>query len=293
VRWLPEIYGYGQSGDVAFWNASTKVMGLTEPPKWGTLPLYLTLVRDDGSLTTPVLVSAGPTANDVLLPAVPDFELMLDDGTRERPKFLLGTQVGGDEVLKVLAIRDGGKGQSGEQLYDIDGVLDDARVHAADNAYLPGPGVIQDPIETGTDVDTGGGTLYLTNLTYKFIRAFTGAASYTLKNDGSSSTSSTSSVPYEWMLYGVVEPAVAALYEVRASFQGGGSFGPPQSVATNPSGTGSWLNLGTTRSWSITQAPPNGSQLRYGAAYLLIEIRLVGTTIVLASCNVQLLAGTV
>jgi hypothetical protein len=300
VRWQPEIYGYGQSGDVAFWNGTSLVMGLTEPPAWSGVDQYLTLVRDDGSLTTPMRVTAGPGANDVRLPAAPDFELVLDDGTRERPKYLLGPQVGGDEVLKVLAIRDGGKGQGGEQLYDVEGVLDDARVHAADNAYLPGPGDVQDPITVGMDVDTGAGQIYLVNLTSKFLRSFTGFCGITLKNDGTAATISQSPsggvTAYEWMAYGVVEPAVAALYEVRASYggAGGGWAGNPIAVATPPSDTtGAWLNLGTTHTWQITQAAPNGSQARYGACYLTFEIRLVGTTTVLASSTVQLLAGTV
>jgi hypothetical protein len=300
VRWMPEIYGYGQSGDVAYWDPANLVLGLTEPPVFGAASLYLTMQKDDGTLTTPVAVTPGPTNYDITLPAAPDFDLVIDDGTRERPKYLLGPQVGGDELVKVLAIRDGGRGQEGEQLYDVDGVIDDERVHTADNAYLPGPGDIQDPIVIGSDViDPGSGVLYIANLSSHYIRTYySGANSFSLRNDGNAirgDDSGSHAYPTEWMLYGIVEPTVAALYEVYATFLGGmpGYGGNPIAVTTNPGNIGVWLNLGTNRTWSITQAAPNGSQARYGTAYFRLDIRKVGETTILASATISMLAGTV
>lgn len=156
VYWQPLIAGYGQSGDVAFWDLPTLVMGLTEPPDFSSgQDIYLTLQRDDGTLTTPVRVTPGPTTWDVTLPEAPDFTLVLDDGTRERPRFMLGP-IGIDEIAKVAAVTDGGKTQDGAQIYACTGVVDDDRVHERDNPLLPGPGDIQDPIDDGTttsDVD--------------------------------------------------------------------------------------------------------------------------------------------
>lgn len=149
IRWMPQIHGYGQTGDVAFWDPVGLVMGLSEPVDWTASPVALTLVRDDGSLYGPIVVVPGPTAYDVLLPAAPDFTLVLDDGTRERPKFLLGRLGHSDELVKLTAIRDGGRTPDGAQLYDVEALIDDDRVHVRDNLYLPGPGVIQDPIDTG------------------------------------------------------------------------------------------------------------------------------------------------
>ena len=82
--------GYGTTGDVAFWDVGTLTMGLTEPPDWTQAPLFLTLIRDDGTTTEPVEVTAGAEPNEVVLPEAPDFDLVLDDGTRERPKYVLG-----------------------------------------------------------------------------------------------------------------------------------------------------------------------------------------------------------
>ena len=173
VRWQPQIAGYGQAGDVAFWNSSTLVMGLSEIPDFSAGAPYLTLVRDDGTLTAPVQVLPGPTPNDVTLPALPDFSLVIDDGLRERPKFLLGPLTTGDEFAKVASLSDGGKTSDGAQLYKVMALIDDARVHAIDNSLLPGPGDVQDPVDDGVtssnidysivvniDARSNGGTTY-------------------------------------------------------------------------------------------------------------------------------------
>lgn len=314
VRWQPEIYGYGQSGDVAYWDDTSLVMGLTEPPDWADVaPRYLTLIRDDGSLTTPVQVTPGPTNFDVVLPAAPDFSLVLDDGTRERPKYLLGPLVGGDEMVKVLAIKDGGKGEGGEQLYDVDGVIDDVRVHEADNALLPGPGDIQDPIDESGDAGTGGGTLLLVNLSSNWwiwggiYSVIANDCNYELRSDGVASSSGwvpiseetgiyvTQDIANEWLQYGVAETDSAALYEVLVEYLTGYENPPINitapngddgyfTVALTGSAVGSWLNLGTTRTWTI----PNDTDLTKRITKFSVQIRLVGTTEVLGSSVITL-----
>jgi hypothetical protein len=266
IRWLPEIQGYGASGDVAFWDPDTLVMGLTEPVTWGAGGLYLTLIRDDGSLTTPVLVTPGPTQWDVLLPALPNYTLIVDSGERERPKYLLGPLDTGDELVKVSAIKDGSRGQGGERYIDIESVPDDARVHSADNPLLPSPGEIQDPIDSGLPDEDGTSSLVLVMLSDHFITsraawlsdfsAVTGQSTFTLTNDGHASGTAlhttdggagdgmTTNYPNEWMQFGTVEPATAALFEVRATYIGG------DAATTGGDALNSWLSLGTTRSWT-------------------------------------------
>lgn len=149
VRWLPQIHGYGIAGDVAFWDAASRTVGLSEPADFTGASPFITFVRDDGSLTTAVAVTAGPTAYDVVLPAAPDFSIVTDDGTRERTKFLLGAESSGDELCKIKSIGDGGKTQSGAQLFDVVALIDDDRVHTRDVPYLPAAGETQDPINDG------------------------------------------------------------------------------------------------------------------------------------------------
>lgn len=159
VLFQPDVPGYGQTGEVAFWDEDTLVMGLSEKVTFGISGAsYLTLVRDDGSVTEPVLVTPGPTPFDVTLPEAPDFELVLDSGTRMRPKFVLGDM---DLLVKITGISDGGTsdaedGEQGSQLFDITAVVDHEGVHMADVHLLPGPGEIQDPIDDDYegDIDT-------------------------------------------------------------------------------------------------------------------------------------------
>lgn len=307
VRWLPTIAGYGQTGDVAFWDAATLVMGLTEPPDFTAGTLYLTLVRDDLSLTDPVAVTPGPTEWDVTLPAAPDFSLVLDDGTRERPKFLLGTLADCDELVKVTAIADGGKseaedGEDGAQLYDVAAVVDDARVHGVDVHLLPGPGVEQDVVEFPAG-DPGGGVLPLINLNAHDISAGEPLTSgdtwrgylarFSLANDGAASSYTengvttggspiTTTFANEWVNQ-AIEPSMAADYEVRATDRDGRLA----SLSMTGDALGTWLNLGTSRAWTLTNAS-NPFNLDTIVGYLRIEIREVGSSIVQATANVTL-----
>lgn len=298
VRWMPEIYGYGQTGDVVDWNASTLTLTLSEPPTFAASN-YLTLVRDDGTLTTPVVVLPGPVATQVTLPAAPDFTLVLDDSARERPKFLFGPLNTSDEVAKILSITDGGKTAEGAQLYALQAQIDDARVHAADNLLLPSPGEVQDPVNSAADVPggvipgggggggggTGGGSLIIVNLSahrIDDINSGAGAARarFSLKNDGNATGEADN--PYmlgigtyfnEWLQFAPQEVATCALFECRAtqtpaSIAAGG-------VLTAGSALGVWLNLGTTRYWECSVPTTSERAIEFD-----VEIREVSTGIV-------------
>lgn len=314
VRWQPDLPLYGQSGDVCDWNVSTLTMGLSEPVVFGIDDLYITLIRDDGSLTTPAKVLPGPVDTSVVLPAAPDFALVLDSATRERPKYLLGT-VTGDELVKVSAIRDGGTSDDGAQLYDMEAIVDDPRVHAADSAWLPGPGDVQDPVASGSDASGGGGgggsggggggSLVLVNLLDHDFSINTGTAfpgnptvGFVLRNNGTAAWSdngTTHELPNEWMQFGAVETSVASLYEVRLTQRStsgnvDGTGNPGTGTFTGPA-AGSWHSLGTTRNWAL--------QYFYGAstsmAFMIfkIEIREAATGIVQATRTLSMQAASV
>jgi hypothetical protein len=312
VRWMPKLTGYGQAGDVAFWDPDTLVMGLTEPPDFSGDQPYLTLIKDDGELTIPVAVLPGPTEYDVVLPDLPDFDLVLDDGRRERPKFLLGPIATGDELVKISSIADGGKTEEGAQLFDIEGVIDDSRVHAADNYLLPGPGDIQDPIDDGSDVeDSGGGTAALVRLSNHGIVGGNvglpddthrgGLAAYTLFADGTSGfahaddyldvgSPTTGLYPAEWINTAPVEPAVAALYECYA--QDYGAFALYAGAGAVCVGTvNTWLSLDVDRTWSITADDAVADALfdpESITVLLRVQIRRIGSTVVQANKQISL-----
>jgi hypothetical protein len=265
----PEYPGYGQTGDVAFWDAGTLVMGLSEPPDWSASPLYLTLRRDDGTLTDAVEVFAGPTANDVVLPAAPDFTLVIDRGDRERPQFLLGHQTTGTETVKVRNIVPQ-REDDGSLLFKLEFVVDDERVHLADNALLPGPGDLQDPVDDGSDYDdSGGGVALLVRLTSRSIIGgqggdYGGLAGIDFNDDGTLDTREkgtagaldTDTIPGEW-LNRVATPAECALFSIKAEDYSG--LGAAVDAATGASLTGSaletWIPAGTAIGWTLTVDP--------------------------------------
>lgn len=293
VRLMPDVLSYGQSGDVAFWDPDELVLGLTEQPRWDDGDLYLTLVRDDGTLTTPVQVTPGPTVWDVRLPEAPDFVLVLDQAGRERPKFLLGTETGAALLVKVTAIEDGGVTDGGAQLYRLTGQVDDERVHTADNALLPGPGEDQDPVGLPDDSDdeAGGGLLLIPRLSDRTVQgitfendAFDLAAQVTLRNDGTAfvteeaaNASADTELVNQWLLYGAVETSQAGLFEARATLLASSGSGANITL----SGTlDTWAALDTDFTIRLEAAYVDGSTPREAIRQVRIEIRETSTGIV-------------
>ena len=271
VRWQPQTQGYEQSGDVAFWDPVTLVMGLTEKPVFSEGDTMLTLMRDDGSLTEPIAVTPGPTAWDVTLPAEPDFELVLDNGARERPKFFLGNI---DGLGKVMSIKDGGKGDANEgeegvQLFDLSGFIDDDRVHSRDVHLLPGPGEIQDPVDDGSGGGSSDGTLLLVHTFDHFLRAQYDAAgptvTFELRNDGTceahDSTGNSVVFANEWLQYTPVEASQAGEFEVRFTYvgtlSGGGALGTNDRALNPFSSTDDFLTFDA----GVAIAPTGGDAL--------------------------------
>lgn len=290
---------YATAGDVAFWDADTLVMGLTEPPDWSRAPLFLTLLRDDGTATTAVEVLPGPTARDVILPAAPDFELVLDDGTRERPKYVLGAT----DLVKLTAIEDGGTTEDDAQLYQHSGLIDDERVHTADVHLLPGPGEIQDPVGNPDD-DAGGGTVLQPKLTARTLNSaylsgvgsvsdpvsvefelgIDGRLRYSIAN-GSGNGTGTFTVANEWMQFGDIEPAVAALYEARFTLLS--EFDLGSVAAFTGDAFDAWHGLGTARSFQYAAATASDIA-EYCRAVVRVEIREIASGITQASEPIEI-----
>jgi len=299
VRFMLAL-GYGQSGEVVDWNLATLTLRLSEPPVFGASN-YLTLQRDDGSLTTPVAVLPGTDQYSVILPSAPDFTLVLDDAERERPMFLFGAQGQSDELCKISAISDGGRTDEGAQLYELAMVIDDDRVHAADNALLPGPGDVQDPIisvETGGDGTGGGGTAVGVRLNYHDLSniGFAKSIAFTLHTDGTFTwdgtgyhntpiegagpfdppyTSNGGSYPGEW-LTAVSDPVVAAQYEVFVHWETSGLV-PPTGDAVE-----TWLPMTSDRRFELDLSSFPGAN---DGGFAIVYIRKIGTTIIQATAG--------
>ena len=297
----PDLPGWGQSGDVAFWDAPSLVMGLSEPVLFTAgATHYISILRDDGSVTPAIQVTPGPTANDVALASAPQLAdgattmtLTLDDGTRERPKYVFGAAGQHRIMVRTLGINKRGRNADGAPIVEISAVAENNLVHAVDNALLPSPGVVQDPVDTSAIPVSAGGSGTGNFVTVQLISheavyfsdglPVTGGGSkvqWTLNNTGGSFVSSGLYPPgttfvNEWATYPVT-PAQAAGFEVRATdISASGAF--------TGSATGAWLSLGTSRTWSIDSTLPTPAILDYHSYPLQIEIRAVGSTVVLAS----------
>lgn len=272
-----------QAGDVAHWQGTARIATLTEPPQFEPGKAhFIVLHRDDGSVTEPIEVTPGAGPNDVVLADDPDFPIVFADPDRERPKYFFGTSEGHRVMTRVLGIRKTGRGSDGSRTIELNGVVEDDRVHMADNHLLPGPGVIQDPVDSGEAVpdESGGVAVYpLVNLTDHEIwdTNLTGRhAGFILSNDGTAGYrlgATTGLYAGEWLLNGKVETSVAGEFEARATFQWGetgtvegATPGGPEVVLGDAIGT--WLSLDTTREWHVVADFDTRS-----SASLLIEIR--------------------
>jgi hypothetical protein len=196
--------------------------------------------------------------------------MRIDAGNHDRPVYILGPVSNTFEIAKVAA-REG----AGEQgTWKLSFLVDDERVHTADIHLLPGPGDIQDPVDSGTDypdLDTGGGFATVVRLHNPFNSAGNtgipddtyrgGKARITLQNDGVIAQYGennalggailTSTTPGEWLNTSPVDTAVAAQYDVIVE-DVYGDVARMASVGAVLTGTfDTWQNLGTSRAWSL------------------------------------------
>lgn len=294
VLFAPVLHASSQSGDIAFWDADTSTAGLTEPPAWTEgADHYVRILLDDGSVTDPIPATPGPTPHDVVLEMSSDLaaSIVVDDAARERPKYVFGTGSVMQSIVRVLGVRPAGRGDDGAPTYSLTGVIEDDRVHAADEHLLPGPGDEQDPVDPGEDDGGGGGMISIVTLTDQFINAYAPAgigppaiATFTLYADGRASRETfpgddgESFISGQWINPQPVESEVAAEFEVRATLLSG-------ALTSGPVGT--WEPLDVDRQWIVEETDGGTSSV----ARLRVEIRDADTMITQASAIVELTAG--
>ena len=190
VMFSPALPGWGQAGDVAFWDAVTLIMGVTEPPVFASgAAHFISIRRDDGSVTSAIAVTPGPTEFDLQLASAPlladgttPMPMVLDDANRERPKYVFGKSGQHRIMVRLLGISKKGRGKDGAPMIEISAVAEDVRVHQVDNALLPGPGEIQDPVDTVA----GGVTSFTTTINLD-SRLSDGSGARGIRLDGVSS----------------------------------------------------------------------------------------------------------
>lgn len=279
----PAMPGWGQSADAAFYDSDLQVLTLTEPLQWTEgAQHYISILQVDGGVSEPIAVTPGPTVRDVVITEQDDFrgvEFETDTALRERTRVLFGTAAE-RMLVRVLGIEPRGRDADGAPLISLRAVADDERVHAVDNALLPGPADVQDPVIPEDDEGGGGGSLLIVNLPTTGEGSFqspgvTATAWIRLRNNGTADTYNDQGTGAEianaWLLYGAVETSVAALYEVRATQTGLIDAGA--AVLTGTLGT--WQSLGTSRTWKIEALIANYEEINSWS--LRLEIREVST----------------
>ena len=151
---------WGQSGDVANWDAETLTLTTTEPLTWvpgGTH--YVRLQTDAGGASEAILVTAGGEPNEMVLAEEPAAAPVFNRADRERTRYLFGELADVTRYARVEAIRP----QAGMTVR-MEAVIDDDRVHEADEAWLPGAGELQDPLGDGTQPEDGDVDPYSSNV---------------------------------------------------------------------------------------------------------------------------------
>lgn len=299
----PDIVGYGQTGDVCFYDAGALLMELSEVPDWDAGELTIRFILDDGTLSDPVSIAPGPNPYEVTLATTPSGAISWESGERERTKFILGTEIGSTELVKIGAIADGGRSEDGAQIFDLMGIIDDERVHLADNALLPGPGVIQDPVGLPDDSEGegGGGLLVVPRILDASIYDVTDSTVYsgdlrctvTFGATGLLTYATLASSLYlpptpvgQWNLYGEIEPTLADDYEIRATLLTSVDGGSP---VTFTGTVGSWEALGTARTWELTTDYVDPSTDRAAIRILFFEIREIAVPdVILESGTIDL-----
>lgn len=294
VLYAPAMPGWAQSGDVV--DATGLSVTLSEPVAFTAgVSNYISFMGPYGKYSAAVLASPGGDPNTVTIASTPIYALVFNDSNKDRTRYIFGPQTQKAMTVRVLSLNYKGQGDTGP-LVEMSGVAEDDRVHEADNAYLPVGGVIQSPVPAniagdldnppvGDVPDPGAGGEYyyaikIGNPRYSSSTEFGGdiTATHTFYNTGAQSVSVFDPRPF-WMLYGAVEPAIAARYEVRAVID---ELVPAGAFLAPAAFNGTWRNLGSTAAFALSLHIPessliDGSTITYKALVGRLEIRDVAT----------------
>jgi len=121
-----DMPAWGQGGEIVAWDVGGRTAALSESPTWGSGTHYIALRRRDGSLDGPYVVTAGASANQVVLPEYPAITPYVG-GAEERTHFTFGWAETWRQPARVLSVRP-----RGLHSVEIECVNEDANVHTAE-----------------------------------------------------------------------------------------------------------------------------------------------------------------
>lgn len=154
VVFSPALPNWGTPGDLVNWDASTLTAYLSEPVTFVPgFAHYITLEKQNGSLSIAIPVTPGPVANSVQLSQAPGFTPTTSDSDIERTKFVFGPEGSHRVMVRLTHAVSKGRSAEGNPLVELSGVAENNLVHTADNPFLPVGAKIQDPVPL-TTVDT-------------------------------------------------------------------------------------------------------------------------------------------
>jgi hypothetical protein len=263
-----DLPNWGQGGDVVDWDEDSATITLSEPVDWSSAgQYYIQLQRPNGTAHPSIMCEEGPASNQAYLAAYPDFTPIFSSGTQERTKYTIGTTSTAAMPCRVKSLVP-----RGTRSVEITCVQEDNRVHTADNALLPAPGEIQDPISGnyGDTPDTGVIFPNLSNHSFYIDTADVdpyctisfnnnGTLSFTHNNGATDTNPSTTSGTFagEWQLLPSITSTRAADFEVVFHHVSGVALDVTPGMDTP-------LNLGTTQ--TIELGPLGDGDPEYVAA---------------------------
>lgn len=139
-----DVPQWGSYGDVWSYDEDTLTLSTTEPLEWrepGTR--YMRLQKPSGELTSAIAVTRGASDSEAVLAEDPGFDLITDAANQDRTRYVFGIGQDVGALCRVVGIVP-----RGETSIDLSLVLEDNRVHAADNEWLP-HGETQDELNDG------------------------------------------------------------------------------------------------------------------------------------------------
>lgn len=131
-----DVTGWGTSGDVESWDQSAKLMICTENLPWTVGDHYAILVGPEGDVFGPYKVAPGSVQRSMQFIEVPDSDVDIYTGTeRERTRFAMGPATSYAKMVKIVSITP-----SDNDMVEIKAIVEDNRVHFADEDYDDGGG---------------------------------------------------------------------------------------------------------------------------------------------------------
>jgi hypothetical protein len=219
-------------------------------------------------------VTAGAAPNQAVVADALGFTPRFDSANEERTRYIFGPAVNMGALCRVRAVTP-----RGERDIEHTVVLEDARVHEADEPWRPVAGVDPDPaISDGSSGGTGEGP-DLVYMTYHRVEAsspldtLTATITMRMAPNGQLQFDRTNAsegggytVAGQWISGSPVAPSVCELYEIRATL---GAYGPDL-----PSGTfGSWLPGESSPEWGVVSFPGTGGGAFGNSASINIQVR--------------------